>query len=371
MVVVFDCFKQVKGTGKSIGIYNFSKNLVWHLAAHYNEIEEWQQDMTRIIVLGNTYNKDDFDIVGVEFVQENKYNPLNKWDCLMWEVFYVTRVCKRLRADKVVFPRGFTPLFSSIKNTVVIHDMIPYYYNVNFPKYFNRLENYYIMKRLKYSARKCGQVVTVSQASKKEIVEITHVNPDKITPILCGLNQIETESMSNGEKPYILAVTSYLPHKNADGIIGSYAAYCKIAEKPLDMIVIGIDEIRKYNLPPEINQKVTCYRYIEKDKDMFQIFKNSTVFLFLSFIEGFGCPPLEAMVLDIPVICSNRSSLPEIAGEAAILVNPTDTEEVASALCRVIQDKSLRDELIRRGKENIKRFSWESRTRLYWDTLMK
>ena len=87
--------------------------------------------------------------------------------------------------------------------------------------------------------------------------------------------------------------------------------------------------------------------------------------------EGFGFPPLEAMQMGVPVVCSDRSSLPEVVGDAGILVNPDDMEEAAKALIRVTEEDEVREGLIKRGYENIKRFSWESRTDLYWEELFR
>ena len=94
-------------------------------------------------------------------------------------------------------------------------------------------------------------------------------------------------------------------------------------------------------------------------------------YLFLSYVEGFGFPPLEAMQLGVPVVCSNTSSLPEVVADAGLLVAPEDYGAAADALVRVTEDEGLREELVRKGYENIRRFSWESRTDLYWKELFR
>ena len=119
MKLVIDCFKLVKGNGKSIGIYNLTKNLVLNLAKYKNS-----QD--KIIVLGTKYNREDFDIPGVKFVSV-KYNPKNKLVCIIWELYLVNEALKKIRADKVLFPRGFAPMKKVCKEYVIIHDMIPFY----------------------------------------------------------------------------------------------------------------------------------------------------------------------------------------------------------------------------------------------------
>ncbi len=157
MKLVIDCFKQVKGAGKSIGIYNLARHLVWELAGKQNAKQSGQNE---IIVLGNSYNRKDFDVAGVTFI-EIKKNPLSKLTCIKWELFDVSLLAKKLGADKVLFVRGYASMLHLTKEYVIIHDMIPFYYHEHFKGYFNRLENFYIMRRLKASARHADKVITI------------------------------------------------------------------------------------------------------------------------------------------------------------------------------------------------------------------
>ena len=116
---------------------------------------------------------------------------------------------------------------------------------------------------------------------------------------------------------------------------------------------------------------VRCYKFFEKFEDMCRMAAGAKAYLFLSYVEGFGFPPLEAMQLGVPVVCSDRSSLPEVVADAALLVSPEDEKGAAEALLRVTEDAELRQELIRKGYENIRRFSWDSRTDLYWKELFR
>lgn len=363
MKLVIDCFKLVKGTGKSIGIYNLTKNLVWNLAKTKNKKD-------KIVILGTKYNQEDFDIPGVKFVAV-KYNPKNKLVCIFWELYLVNVALKQLKADAVLFPRGFAPMKKICPEYVIIHDMIPFYYHENYPGVLNRVENFYIMWRLKASAKVCDMVLTDSNASKKEIVDITGVNPWKVEVVYPGCNKIRgkeeksetfevrlTEVACEGKK-YISAITSGLPHKNAKGIIESYRKYYERAKKPLPMAIIGLGDVEEYDLPKEIKENIVCYKFLEKDEDMYDIIRNSKMFLFLSKIEGFGFPPLEAMQLGVPVVCSNISSVPEVTGEAAMLVNPEDTDAVAETLMKLNTDEKLCERYVEKGFENVSRFEWK------------
>ncbi|MDE6744823.1 MAG: glycosyltransferase family 4 protein [Lachnospiraceae bacterium] len=364
MKLVIDCFKLVKGTGKSIGIYNLTKNLVENLAK--NHIKE-----DKIIVLGTKYNREDFNLPGVKFISV-KYDPHNKLICILWELFLVSVALKRLRANRVLFPRGFAPLRHTVEEYVIVHDMIPFYYHKNFPGVLNPVENFYIMWRLKASVKICDGVLTDSDASKQEIIRWTKGNADKIHVVYPGQNRIryESDGTDSGQINYICAVTSRLPHKNAKGIIESYVKYFERSKDPLSLVVIGLENADEYMMPEEVIERITCYKYLKEDTDMYDLIRHSRIFLFLSYIEGFGFPPLEAMQLGVPVICSNVSSVPEVVGEAAVLVDPYDTEQVAEELVRLETDEELRRQYIARGYRNTERFLWEHRIVEYRNILL-
>lgn len=373
MNLVIDCFKLVKGAGKSIGIYNLAKSITGHLGGQ--ETKEHT-----IIVLGNAYNREEFDVPGVTFV-EMKGNPLNKIYCILWELFLVTWYARKYSADRILFPRGFRPLScrtwgKRIKDTIIIHDLIPFYYHEHYPDVFNKLENAYIMNRLKASMKRADRIITISEFSKEDILSKVPSCKDNITVINNGLNDVsytETASEASRDKTdYIVAMTSGLPHKNARGILKAYEYYFKQSKDALDLVVIGIADTSFYS---EMNQDaanhVTCYKFFEKFEDMCKTAAGGRAYLFLSYVEGFGFPPLEAMQMGLPVVCSNKSSLPEVVEDAGILVDPDDLQAVSEALRKVTEDKSIREELIQKGYENIMRFSWESRTDLYWKELFQ
>lgn len=367
MILVIDCFKLVKGAGKSIGIYNLALNLVRNLVAERERSTDSEIQNTRILVLGTAHNANDFNIEGVEFIPM-RYNPLNKLFCIFWELFLVSFYAKKYKADKMVYPRGFSSVLHMTKENIIVHDMIPFYYDKHYPGFFNKLENFYIMWRLKASIKHCDKVITISQASKQDILEYTHVNQEKIEVINNGCNLLEP--VESQKQDYFVAITSGLPHKNAEGIIKSYEAYCQKAKKPLPLKVIGIEDCEAYCTLPEVKSQITCYRYIASNEEMHKLIADAKVFLFLSVVEGFGFPPLEAMQLKTAVICSGVSSLPEVVGDAALQVNPMDYEEVAAAMEKLSLDTELQKELVEKGSKNVGRFSWDNIIKQYWKALL-
>ena len=382
MILLIDCFKLVKGTGKSIGIYNLAKNLVDNLSGLDSSI--------RIVVLGNKYNREDFDIKGIEFI-EVKYNPLSQAICAMWELVLVNKAIKRINPDKVLFPRGYLPLRSISKNYVIIHDMIPFYYHKHFPGVLGKT-NYYIMWRLKASARKAYRVITVSEYAGKDIAKTAGLkDSERIIPILSGLNKMDVAGIKEGYypdgqsqpyRPYISAIASKLPHKNVLGVLKAYKTYLDMHESEesdgvLGLHIIGLDndgvdrmiEDENIAFTPDQRSLIVGYKYIKKDEDMYAVIKGSKAFLFMSLNEGFGFPPLEAMQLGVPVVCSNRTSLPEVVGDAGILVDPDDYNAVAKALVEM-ESPEVREKYIKLGYENIDRFKWEDRIKYYKSILI-
>lgn len=398
MNLVIDCFKLVKGSGKSIGIYNLTKSITCHLGERIVEAENGRKSGYKnsaggkkadnsgnsIIVLGNAYNREEFDVPGVIFV-EMKGNPLNKLYCILWELALVKKYARRYQADRVLFPRGYRPFGrkgyigrrkdgKKIRDTILIHDLIPFYYDKYYPGVFNRLENAYIMYRLKASMKKADRIITISEYSKEDILKKVPGCGKKIAVIHNGLNDVRYEKGESGKhgRDYIVAMTSGLPHKNAKGVLKTYEVYYKMAKDPLDLAALGIaDTSALMDMDKEAAEHVRCYKFFEKFEDMCRMAAGAKAYLFMSYVEGFGFPPLEAMQMGVPVVCSDRSSLPEVVADAGLLVSPEDYEGAAKALIRVTTQERLRKELIRKGYENIRRFSWESRTDLYWKELFR
>ena len=393
MNLVIDCFKLVKGAGKSIGIYNLAQSITEHmgerLLAGTASGTASGRAQHSIIVLGNARNRKDFDVPGVTFV-EMSGNPFNKIYCILWELFLVPWYAAKYQADCILFPRGYRPLSCQsggrkLKDTIIIHDLIPFYYDEHYKGVFNRTENAYIMNRLKASIRKANRIITISEFSRQDILNRVPGCEGKITVINNGLNNVsyDTEGRQAGsagqqtgsygqEGPYMVAMTSALPHKNAAGILRAYEAYYRKAASPLALKVIGIGDTSFY---PEMDEEaaahVQCYKFFEKFDEMCRLAAGARAYLFLSYMEGFGFPPLEAMQRGVPVVCSNRSSLPEVVGDAGILVDPDDMQGVAQALIQATTKEELRQELIQKGYENSKRFSWDSRTECYWKELFR
>ena len=211
------------------------------------------------------------------------------------------------------------------------------------------------------------RIVTVSESSKRDIVEVYTIPPERIDVIYNGIDEVfhseasDLPEIDTGDRPFILSVCATIPKKNVSSIIHTLAAL-KERGLPHRLIHIGPrgsaqealeSEVRRFNL----RRDVRFLGYVSKD-ELAAYYRAADALLFPSFHEGFGIPIVEAMASGCPVITSTAYSMPEIAGDAALLVDPYDVESLISMTHRLLTNRALREELIGLGLERARRFSW-------------
>jgi glycosyltransferase involved in cell wall biosynthesis len=254
---------------------------------------------------------------------------------------------------------------------VTIHDCI----HLRFPQYLpNQLAPRYARTMMRSSATRARRVLTVSQASKLDIVEELHIPGDKVEVIYNALDErlatpptgaelARVRDRYQLEAPFILYTGNIKPHKNLDRLIEAYALLRRQGVTEARLLIIG-DEISKYPNLRRLVHRHQLHPHVRflgfvSDEMLAILYRLATVFVFPSLYEGFGLPPLEAMAAGTPVIASNVSSLPEVVGDAALLIDPMDPRDIANAMARVIREPQLRADLVARGHERVRAFSWE------------
>ncbi len=286
------------------------------------------------------------------------------------EQWRIPLAAARARADLLHEPHYVLPPLTRCKTIVTIHDCI----HLRFPEYLpSRAASVYAHAMIRIAARKADHVLTVSDASKRDILFYTGIADDKVTVIHNGLDSrfsgapdraaIErVQERFQLDHPFVLYVGNIKPHKNIDRLIAAFAAARTDGPDGLKLVVIG-DETSNY---PSVRQAVHRHR-LDKHVRFFGFqpaatlvvfYRLARAFVFPSLYEGFGLPPLEAMANDTPVVTSNVSSLPEVAGDAALLVDPYDVASIADGIRRAVTDESLRQTLISRGRARAQHFSW-------------
>ena len=283
---------------------------------------------------------------------------------------------RREKVDLFHAPHYVLPPLTPCKAVVTIHDCI----HLRFPQYLpNRLGYAYARSSMWMATHRANRVLTVSEASKRDILRYFRVPERKIDVIYNAIDDRlgETPTPEEIERvreryqlnaPYVLYAGNIKPHKNLERLI---EAFHTLRQDPdlghVKLLIIG-DEISKYATLRRAVHRYKLHKYVRffgfvPDKTLAVLYRLARVFVFPSLYEGFGFPPLEAMASGTPVITSNVSSLPEVVGDAALLIDPLDPNEIAQAIRRVLMDSDLRDDLSQRGLRRVKEFSWERSVR--------
>lgn len=263
------------------------------------------------------------------------------------------------KPDVLFVPVHVLPRFHPEKSIVTIHGLEYEYY----PRHYSASFLRYIRRTTKYAAQKASQIIAVSQATKKDLEKFYKIKPDKISVVHHGASLPRLKINFKNEKegqPFLLYLGRIELKKNIIGIIESFRILKERHKIPHRLILAGAPGFGYKKIKQEIEK---CCLDIEEtgfiDENTKQkLLSRADVFLFPSLYEGFGLPILEAQAVGTPVITSNLSSMPEVAGQGALLVNPKEPEEIAQSVYSLIKNKEQRNLIIDRGFDNIKRFSW-------------
>jgi glycosyltransferase involved in cell wall biosynthesis len=270
-------------------------------------------------------------------------------------------------------PTGAMPLFlTGCAKVGTIHDVIPYIY----PTTSSRLDWLIYRFWLPLAVRRLDAIITDSRQSKADIVQYLPVPPEKVTVIPCAANKryrplpaadVQPVLARHGiDFPYILYVGSIAARKNLPRLLEAYAQLRGWSAR-WRLVIVGA---RKWKSSPvyETVQRLNLAAHVHftgfvEEEDLPALYNGADLFAFPSLYEGFGLPVLEAMACGTPVVTSNSSSLPEVAGEAALLVEPTDVAAIAQAMRRILADEALAADLRARGLARAAQFSWERTAR--------
>jgi len=256
------------------------------------------------------------------------------------------------------------------KRVATLHDV----YHLAFYKELSRKQKIYARLVINAAVKLSNEVITVSAFSKSEIIKYTSCKPDKIQVVHNGVNQLASDmgnkknhTKYNLPANYILFVGNVKPHKNLKVLLKAYLLLNDELKRQYKVVIVGKrdgfltgdEELTRWiNTQPEIQANIVFTGYVANE-DMDAVYRDASLFVFPSVYEGFGLPPLEAMLNNCPVIASATSSLPEVCGDAALYFNPQSSQELYMKMTEVLTQKKISDALITKGQQQIKHFTWD------------
>src|SRR3954470_8493256 len=283
---------------------------------------------------------------------------------------------RREKIDLFHAPHYVLPPLTPCKAVVTIHDCI----HLRFPQYLpNRLGYAYARSSMWMATHRANRILTVSEASKRDILRYFRIPDVKIDVIYNAIDERlgETPTAEEIERvreryqlnaPYVLYAGNIKPHKNLERLIEAFHILRQDGDLGhVKLLIIG-DEISKYATLRRAVHKYKLHKHVRffgfvPDKTLAVLYRLARVFVFPSLYEGLGLPPLEAMASGTPVITSDVSSLPEVVGDAALLIDPLNPAAISDAMRRVLMDSELHAELRQKGLRRVREFSWERSVR--------
>jgi len=345
---------------RDYGIGTYVRNLLRQLAR--------TDQQTEYVLLCRTWDLDLLNDLGPNF----RLVPESSPGYSVREQVTVPRDLRREHVDLFHAPHYVLPALTPCKSVVTIHDCI----HLRFPQYLpSRLGYAYARASLWTATHRSSRIMTVSEASKRDILEYYNVPPEKIDVIYNGIDDrfcqtpaeedvVRVRERYQLEDPFILYAGNVKPHKNLKRLIEAFDILRQQREfENVKLVMIG-DDISKYAVLRHTVHRHQLHKHVRflgfvPHKTLAVLYRLAGVFVFPSLYEGFGLPPLEAMASGTPVITSNVSSLPEVVGDAAELIDPLQPEAMADAMRRVLTNQTLREEMRQRGFERARAFSWE------------
>lgn len=285
----------------------------------------------------------------------------------MWEHLAIPAMARRDGLDLYHGTVNVIPMGLPCPAVVTIHDLA----FLRFPEQVPVRRQRYLSRAVREAATRSDQVITVSEATKRDIVELlgadadrVHVTPLGVEPAFHPWDAEALDAFRQShavERPYLLSVGTLEPRKNIPGLIAAYREVA--ASVPHDLVLVGAEGWLTEGIHATIQaaglgNRIKLTGFVP-DGDLPGWYGAADAFVFPSLYEGFGLPVLEAMACGTPVVTADNSSLAEVAGDAALLVDASDTAGLAGALLRIVDDESLRTDLRARGLARSATYAWQ------------
>jgi glycosyltransferase involved in cell wall biosynthesis len=289
-----------------------------------------------------------------------------------WLTIALPLAARRDRCDVVYFPYPVLPPYCRLPTVAMIHDLG----FVRFPKHYpaEMLRN--LVEPMRRSARRATHLAAVSESTKRDLVELFGIGASKISVVYHGVGaefapvpnaQEKVRARLGLERPYVLFVGTVQPRKNLPRLIEAFARVVGEQGIEHELVIAGqkgwlAEESLRAPQKFRVEQRVRFVDYVPEDM-LPSLYSAADALAYPSLYEGFGLPALEAMACGVPVLASKTSSLPEVAGDAAILVDPASVEAIAEGLAGILLDERLRADLREKGIARARSFTWANSAR--------
>jgi len=293
-----------------------------------------------------------------------------------WEQIALPKAVKEYGCELLQCTSNTAPIYSPVPFIVILHDIIYMESVAIFRKgytWYQKIGNMYRRFVVPRILKKAAKVITVSNFERNRIKEFFQLKEEKIVAIYNGVGEHfmqidDVEYLQHIREKYNLPEHYFFflgntdPKKNTKGVLQAYSAYVKKQGEDVKLLMLDYDETELVSLlqeigDPNLRKQIYLAGYVN-NQDLPAIYNMADLFLYPSLRESFGIPMLEAMACGTPVITSNTSSMPEVAGDAALIVDPYNSKEITSAILDLINDKEKREQLIQKGLIRVRAFSW-------------
>lgn len=301
-------------------------------------------------------------------------HPLLFW---IWFEWRLPALLRRCRADVFFSPDGFLSLRTPLPTLLTVHDLA----YKHFPDHVTGLQSAYYRHFMPRFLRRADHIVAVSEATRRDILD-SGIDPGKVSVAHNGANprfrpagaedcRALREEFTGG-RPYFLYVGAIHPRKNVARLVRAWSLFRRESGRPHCLVLLGrmawmAEDVRQAIEESPFREDILTVGY-QADR-LPEFYSAAEALVYVSLFEGFGIPVLEALCCDTPVITSRVSSMPEVAGPAALLVDPEDVTAISAALRRVAEEPALREDLVAGGRRQRERFSWDLAAEKVWTQL--
>lgn len=297
----------------------------------------------------------------------------------IWFDFSIKRALKKHKADLFFSPDGYLSLTSDIKQVGVIHDLNFEHY----PEDMKPVMRKYYLNNFPKFAKLADHIITVSEYSKQDICSKYSLPAENVTAIWNGASDVfkpidkitrsEIQLKFANGKPYFLFVGAIHPRKNLSRLIPAFEKFKLVnPDSEHQFVVVGTElwsnSGANLEIDPSVKAQIHFTGHLPLDQ-LARVVASATVFTFVPYFEGFGIPLVEAMQSGTPILSGDKTSLPEVAGDAALYCDPFSVDDICEKLTAIAQDENLRSELSRKGLERAQLFSWDKSAEKVWDVL--